>query len=91
MRTSIGSGRKKSEKRLVLEKANLIMLLNDKSIKDIAEMFDTSTSIVSKCLQNQLNEKKIGFTVLEPKEEIDISIGAWLNSPERKALRKFKY
>lgn len=85
-----GAGRGKSQKRLSLERANLILLIQTRSVKQISILFNISIHMVNIELTRQLQEKKIGFTVLEPEEEVDISEGSWMKSPERKALIEYR-
>ena len=75
-RTSVGSGRKKTSLRLSLDRANLIMLLENNSIKDIANMFDSSLSMVYTTLTEQFKKREIGNDKIPP-YKIDKSIGVW--------------
>lgn len=80
---------KAENKRMLLQRANLKLMMETNSLRQIAEHFGVSITTVSSYLTEQMKKREIGFSVTEPKE-IDISAGAWMNSPERKAYQQIK-
>lgn len=88
-----GSGIKKSEGRLKLEKSDLIQLMTKHEMKDIAVMFGISPTIVHIVLTNQLVERSIGFEdIIDEFEAITYykSKGAWMDSKEKQSLINYK-
>lgn len=72
-----------------LEKANLIGLMENFTIKAIAEMYNSSCTTVHKVLTDQLTKRKIGrvnYVDEFSREVYSSSSGAWTNSKEREAL-----
>ncbi len=80
----------KTHQRMTLQKTDLISMLNEFSIYDLAEKFNVSRSMIYSELTNQFKIKTIGFSTVEPKKEVDLSVGAWMDSPERKSLIEFR-
>ena len=88
--TSEGSGRIKTEKRLKLEKANLIELMCNCTLLEIADIFGVSKHMVQVVLTEQLSKKNIG--IKEPTEipdnEDEIGVGAWQELKETDLYKK---
>jgi len=86
-------GRKKPVKRLDLENADLIALLSNNSIKDIAIMFKTSKYMVSNAIESQFKDRMLTFkeyhNLKKANDEMDLECqGAWMNSLEREQLKQ---
>jgi len=76
-RTSEGSGRFKTEKRLKLEKANLIELMCNCTLLEIADIFGVSKHMVQVVLSEQLSKKNIGIKEPDNIMEEEVGLGAW--------------
>lgn len=81
---------KKTDKRISLEKIDLISFVEKNTLKDIAKKFNSSVSMIHTVLDEKFKSKKYGFKIDE-NEEIDAPEGAWMNSCERKSLAETGY
>jgi len=89
-RTSEGSGRFKTQRRLELEKANLLELMCNCTLLEIADIFGVSKHMVQVVLSEQLSKKKIGIKDPEDitENEDDIGVGAWQELKETDLYKK---
>jgi len=72
-----------------MEKADLLAIAQNNTLKQVAEMFNTTATLVNTVLTEQLKNRSIGFN--EPElPDVDKSIGAWMDSPERAAYKQLK-
>jgi len=89
-RTSEGSGRFKTQRRIELEKANLLELMCNCTLLEIADIFKVSKHMVQVVLSEQLSKKNIG--IKEPTEipdnEDEIGVGAWKELKETELYKK---
>lgn len=84
-------GMYKSERRLTAEKANLVSLLENNTLEQIADMFNVSIMMVSQILTEQILTEQISRSSFkEPKVKIDHSIGAWMNWSNRSNWFEYK-
>lgn len=82
-------GRHKSELRILLEKTDLISLLENNSQKEIADLFGATIAMVYKEFEIQFKKRNVGFKEEHynfSKEDELIYEDAWMNSEERKSL-----
>jgi len=86
--TSEGSGRIKTEKRLKIEKANLIELMCNCTLLEIADIFGVSIYMVQVALSEQLSKKKIGIKEPDNIPEEEIGVGAWQDLKETELYKK---
>ena len=87
------AGAVKSDSRTALEKANLMGLMENFTLKAIGEMYNTSATTVHDVLTRQLLERSIGQVEERDEYTPDIyvkSLGAWKNSKERQSLINYK-
>ena len=62
-------GTHRSSLRIKIDKADLVSLLENNSLKDIAKMYDCSIALIHTALTEQIKKNKIGLK--KEKEEID--------------------
>lgn len=80
----------KTDKRLAIEKADLISLLKDNSLDEIALMFNCSVYMVHQEMNRRFEKLKIGFKKEPIINEDFKAIDSWMLSKERKSLDEYK-
>jgi len=83
----------KKPETIALEKANLIGLMQNCTLKEISDMYRVSVQTVHGVLTNQLTKRNIGKYeggVEYSQSLITKSLGAWKNSKERLAFNNDK-
>lgn len=89
-----GSGRQKTERRLMLESLDLIEMLKTVEIKDLANDLNVSLTMIYYVLNEQLDKRKIGFKFEDDDEFGSLMLaksrGAWMNYSGRLVILKLK-
>lgn len=62
-------GTHRSSLRIKIDKTDLVSLLENNSLKDIAKMYDCSITLIHTALTEQIKKNKIGLK--KEKEEVD--------------------
>ena len=86
-------GNEKKQGTIALEKLNVMGMLENKYLHQIAKEFGVSKTTVHNIATAQLKERSIGSSICEnefSREDYHNSQGAWMNSSERVAYTYFK-
>jgi hypothetical protein len=84
---------RRTDRRIKLDNSDIIKLLRNNSIKEIAKMFNATTWMVGIVLEEQLKLSKETYqeSVKRQEEEREMDIyctGAWMDSKERKFVKE---